>query len=255
MGKHLLPSETHTLTLAPSLRLTGRYAVVDANDIRGLAPRPKTKGPVAPVSVSPTPLVIAEPDGKYLLLQRPLIVERLLQKVESSRLVVFVVTGIPSETYRQGLMHYMYHVDATGWSSLTPMPGAKKHPAAGGCSRYPAACLEPSCALRAILSDGAIMESLACFALGASRKPSKRELVSLFQGRISISTVDRVRRDLQGKSAAPGTAATTPNAAAGPQAHPSKPRSLNRTKPSDPETVHTGPRQTELFANSEGLPS
>jgi len=58
----------------------------------------------------------------------------------------------------------------------------------------------PACGLRTLLSEPAILESIALLIKGEHTKFSDPELVALFEGRISLSMVARVRAAVKKES-------------------------------------------------------
>jgi hypothetical protein len=251
--KSLVLPVMQTLQLARGIAVEGKHVVVDINHVRGLSPQPKSTGSDLPINLYVVPVVIKDADGQYTLLQRSVIIEGLVKNADTTRLSVFVVTKLPSESYRQGLLNYMYFVDATRWHYLSPRSDKKKHPAAGGCASPPGTCLEPTCALRSILSDNAIRNSLACFSLGEDKTLSKSALVALFNGRVSESMIDRVQRGLTKKSPDIETSSVEPlttdidtSDTVTPISTPSQ-KFRKRVSNSDPVPVPSSAAQVDLF--------
>jgi hypothetical protein len=173
--------------------IVGYWAVLELARIDGLEIAFDPKKAKGRLDLAVPPIVVRntkQPDtdgssrnsGRYTCIRRASAISLFIGDSTFATTLCFVVTEIPDEKYLQGLKKYLYFVEATRFHF--PNPNRKNN-----CDHNAGGCLKASCCLAAILADPAIHEDIAYFVTGKARLLSKRELVQLFEQRISESMI------------------------------------------------------------------
>jgi len=185
----------HTHLLREGVSIEGEIRVLPISKIHGLKV-PASLGKDKTESLASVPFlpeVLKLSNSNYLLLKRPRRLQALLAGTTFTHLPVIVVS-VPAndERYVQGIKNYMQYVDAVVVDHVN-----KKHPALGPCHLHADHCTHPACAIRVILSNMTIADSIAYFVLGSGHSLSSAVLSRLFEGHASRAMIDRIKLDLK----------------------------------------------------------